>query len=261
MKQMKPTTYRISACLLFTLLLQTAGFSFHSPQDGQATDRAARKIDEYKHKDQRSESEQMHLWAAFDELVKEPEDSRLFIIAYGNLPGTARRHANRARNYLLNAHAVNPARVAAVDGGYRAETSIEIWLVPSGAQEPMPKPNGGFEQNKDAAWKYDEYSLDGWWFSGNYEQEPERLDGFAAALQSNPQSKGYIVVSRGTMECETCLKPGTELRFAKGERAYLIKTRQIAPARSTIIKSDKADGGKIELWVVPNGANFPKVKI
>jgi len=43
---------------------------------------AARKIDEYRIKDQKSHAKQMRLWTNYDDFAKEPESSRLFIIAY-----------------------------------------------------------------------------------------------------------------------------------------------------------------------------------
>ena len=62
--------------------------------------------------------------------------------------------------------------------------------------------------------KYDEFPFVGWWlvYGKSYEGEAGRLDGFASALQSSPQAKGYIVFYKGAQDCEYCLRPGTELR-------------------------------------------------
>lgn len=259
MKRKNEVIYCVCIWLSLFLLFPTVSpsFSLLESQTG-----ISRKIDEYRVKDLVSEDEQMRLWSAFDELAKEPKDTRLFIIAYGELPGSARRYANRAKNYLVSSHGVDSSRIVAVDGGGRTGTAIEIWLVPIGAPEPTPQPGAAFEAKSNVAWEYDEYPLDGWWF-GDYgrccEREPERLDGFAAALKSNPQSKGYLVVYRGTVSCETCLKPGAELKFAKYEKEYLVKKRQIEPARIVILRGGKI-GGEVQLWVVPSGASLPRVK-
>lgn len=253
-------TCHLRAWLLITLLFPATGYSLDLPQANPAHTRVPHKIDEYIVRLLRSHDEQMRLWSAFDDIKKEPEDVRLVVIAYGPFPGSARRHANRVKNYWVDAHGLNPARIVTIDGGYRAERSVEIWIVPSDAQEPVPKPSGLFEQGANLAWKYDEYSLDGWWFSSDYEKEAERLDGFAAALKSNPQARGYIVIHRGTIDCETCLRLGTEIKFAKKEKEYLVKTYQIAPSRITLIRAGRTGGGRIQLWVVPSGASLPKAR-
>lgn len=252
-------------CLSIWLLIVSAfasiSHSVNLSQKNKTSNQVARKFDEYRINDLGGHDEQMRLWSAFDEFVKETQDARLIIIAYGELPGRARRHANRAKNYLVNAHGVIPTRIVAVDGGFQADAFVEIWIVPAGAQDPIPRPNGTFGQNVNDAWKYDELSLQGWWF-GDYgsccERQPERLDGFAAALGANPQAKGFIIVHSGTFYCETCLRPGTELRFAQREKDYLTRTHQIAALRVRIKRGRKVDGGGIELWVVPSGARLPR---
>ena len=220
---------------------------------------AARKIDEYKIGETRSHDEQMRLWTAFDDFAGEPEHTRLFIIGYSNLLGGARRYATRARNYLVAAHGLSPARIVAVAGGYRAEASVEIWAVPAAAQEPAPRPGGSFKDNAREAWKYDEFLLVGWWLTWGkgYEGEAGRLDGFASALQASPRAKGYIVVHKGAQDCEYCLGPGTELRFAREQKDYLVRKHQIAPSRISVISGGRIRGGVMELWVIPKGARFP----
>jgi hypothetical protein len=256
MKRKDTTMSCALAWLLITLCFRPVEYSSTLAQEI----RAARKIDEYQVRLLRSHDEQMRLWSAFDDIKKEREDTRLFVISYGPYPGSARRHANRVRNYWVDAHGLNPNRIVTVDGGYRAERSVEIWIVPSGAGDPVPRPDGSLDRSTDVAWKYDEFSLDGWWFSTDYEKEAERLDGFAAALKSNPTSKGSIVVHRGTIDCETCLRPGTEMKFAEKEKEYLVKKHRIAPSRIAIIRAGRVGGGRIQLWVIPNGTSLPTGK-
>lgn len=260
MRRIAIKVYYVSVWWLISLLCATLSCPSTLSQN-KTIDRPARKFHEYKIEDMRGHSEQMGLWGAFDDFAKEPEGARLFIIAYSDLPGRARRHVNRAKNYLVRTHGVNPAQVIAVDGGFRENTSVEIWIVPAGARAPIPKPGGTFRHRADEAWKYDEYWLQGWWF-GDYgrccEGEPERLDGFAAVLNENPQARGYMVVHRGTLHCETCLEPGTELRFAKAEKEYLLKEHRVDPSRIIIVNGGR-NGGRIQLWVVPNGARLPRV--
>jgi hypothetical protein len=233
---------------LFLTLVPTSEYSFAQDQDVRA-----RKAAEYEVRTLRSEGEQMRIWTAFDELQKEREDTAVLVISYGPLPGSARRHAARVKSYLVNAHGVIPARVNTLDGGYRSETFVEIWIVPRGASIPTPTAHGSFQGTPNTARKYDELRLDGWWFNGRYERQSERLDGFANALKADPGSKGYIVVPGGTIWCETCLRPGTELRFARGEKAYLVREHRLAPLRISIIRGDRRNTG-MEFWIVPRGA-------
>lgn len=220
----------------------------------------ARKLHEYLVAPLRSHSEQMLIWAVLDEVKDEPEDLRLFVIGYGPLPGSARRHAERVRNYWVKAHGVLPSRVVAVDGGLRPERSVEVWAVPAGAAEPVPTPRGSFTQGDSAAWKYDDLWLQGWWFVSEYEKEAERLDGFAAALKSNPASKGYIIVHRETVDCDWCLRVGSEMKFAAQEKEYLVRKHQLAPARITLVRAGGNGSGRMQLWVVPPGARLSRAQ-
>jgi hypothetical protein len=100
----------------------------------------------------------------------------------------------------------------------------------------------------------------GWWLTWGkgYEGEPGRLDGFASALQSSPQAKGYIVFYKGAQDCEYCLGPGTELRFAREQKDYLVRKHRIAPSRISVVSGGRIRGGALELWIVPKGVRFPR---
>jgi hypothetical protein len=66
-----------------------------------------------------------------------------FIIAYAgrnSRPGQAARLAKRANDYLVTNRGVDQSRVATMDGGYREEDCVELWIVPQGAQPPQPTP-------------------------------------------------------------------------------------------------------------------------
>ena len=68
--------------------------------------------------------------------------STLFIIVYGGRYGRAKAaqaRANRARDYLIDRD-VDAARLVAIDGGFRPVQTVELWLVPFGAEPPKLKP-------------------------------------------------------------------------------------------------------------------------
>jgi hypothetical protein len=54
--------------------------------------------------------------------------------------GEAKRIAESARAYLVNKNGVRADKVFAVDGGFRENVEVELYLVPKGTAAPAPKP-------------------------------------------------------------------------------------------------------------------------
>jgi hypothetical protein len=66
-----------------------------------------------------------------------------YIIAYGGRrgrAGEAQARADRAKDYLVNTRGVDPGRIVTVDGGYREDLTVELWIVPTGATPPTASP-------------------------------------------------------------------------------------------------------------------------
>ena len=59
-----------------------------------------------------------------------------YIIAYGSCAGEAQARADRAKDYLVNTRGIDAGRIVTMDGGCRADLSVELWIVPSGATPP-----------------------------------------------------------------------------------------------------------------------------
>lgn len=77
-----------------------------------------------------------------------------YIISYGgraSRPGDPQKAGDRAKNYIVKKRGIDPARVMAVDGGYREEPSFELWLVPVGADGPTATPTMDPPTKKPAA--------------------------------------------------------------------------------------------------------------
>ena len=55
-----------------------------------------------------------------------------------DLAGTARRRLMHEKTVLTKTYGIPPARVRTIDGGYRKDRQVELWVVP--AREPMPVP-------------------------------------------------------------------------------------------------------------------------
>jgi hypothetical protein len=45
------------------------------------------------------------------------------------------------KRYLVKTHGINPARLITVNGGYRIDRMVELWVGPSNAPAPNPTPN------------------------------------------------------------------------------------------------------------------------
>lgn len=185
------------------------------------------------------------------------------IIAYAgrhDLPGVSSRYALRLKNYILfNPRGIQADRIVAIDGGRRENTEVEVWIVPPGSVPPVPKPTITLQPNKDhVARLFDEYTyyratdedFEAW--DGRYEDEPSRLDSFAAALKNEPSSRAYIVVSMQAVYQYRLIKPtpgnrkrryvlirslrfsdpvGSDNKIAESEKRYLITKHHLDSAR------------------------------
>jgi hypothetical protein len=59
-----------------------------------------------------------------------------YILAYGSCTGEGQARADRAKDYLVNTRGIDAGRIVTVDGGCRAELTVELWIVPTGATPP-----------------------------------------------------------------------------------------------------------------------------
>ena len=84
--------------------------------------------------------------ARFDNCVIELQnrpDSQLYIIVYqgtdSKTTGNAERLSKRTLDYLVKTRGVDPRRISIVNWGTRPKTTFEIWIIPPGAQPPVPQ--------------------------------------------------------------------------------------------------------------------------
>jgi len=84
--------------------------------------------------------------ARLDNLVVELQhdpSARAYIFAYGgrtSRSGLADRLVTRARDYLVGNRGIEPSRIVVVNGGFREEDCVELWIVPNGATPPQARP-------------------------------------------------------------------------------------------------------------------------
>jgi hypothetical protein len=76
------------------------------------------------------------------ELQNDPTTTS-YIIAYAgrtSRAGQSGKLLSRAKDYLVQKRGIDPARLITVEGGYREEDCVELWVVPQGATPPQPTP-------------------------------------------------------------------------------------------------------------------------
>ena len=84
--------------------------------------------------------------ARLDNLAVEMQNdpsTRAYIIAYGGRMSPVNKVEklmSRAREYLVTQRGVDASRLVVVNGGFREEDSVELWIVPSGAAAPRATP-------------------------------------------------------------------------------------------------------------------------
>lgn len=100
----------------------------------------ARKLDEYGKLLPKDEHERLDKFTI--ELQMDPT-AQAYIIAYGgraSRAGDAQKVADKAKVYLVTKRGVDRDRIVTIDGGYREQPAIELWLVPSRASLPKATP-------------------------------------------------------------------------------------------------------------------------
>ncbi len=76
------------------------------------------------------------------ELQNDPS-TRGYVIAYGGRMspvGQVEKLMSRAREYLVTQRGIDASRLVVVNGGFREDDSVELWVVPSGAAAPQATP-------------------------------------------------------------------------------------------------------------------------
>ena len=79
------------------------------------------------------------------ELQNDPSTTT-YVIAYGGRTsriGQADLLGSRARDYLVSQRGIDQSRIVMINGGFREEDCVELWVVPRGATPPQPTPTVG----------------------------------------------------------------------------------------------------------------------
>jgi hypothetical protein len=76
------------------------------------------------------------------ELQNDPSTTT-YVIAYGGRTsriGQAELLGTRARDYLVANRGIDQSRITVMNGGFREEDCVELWVIPRGATPPQPTP-------------------------------------------------------------------------------------------------------------------------
>lgn len=99
-----------------------------------------KKLDEYPSPATAAQNERLDKFVI--ELQQEP-GAQAYIIAYGGRrgrAGEAQSAADNAKSYLVTKLGLDSSTIVTVDGGYRENLSVELWIVPGGATPPVASP-------------------------------------------------------------------------------------------------------------------------
>jgi hypothetical protein len=102
--------------------------------------RASSRIDSYRRISQANENARLDNFVI---ALKERRGTEGYIIGYSGRKaraGEALRRVQRARNYLIKVRKFPPSRLKAIDGGYREEASVELYVMPPGGCPPKITP-------------------------------------------------------------------------------------------------------------------------
>ncbi|HEV8370785.1 MAG TPA: hypothetical protein VGQ39_22745, partial [Pyrinomonadaceae bacterium] len=98
-----------------------------------------RKFDEYGNIKFNDEKARLDNYAI--QLQNEPGSTGT-IIAYGSCAGEAQARGDRAKDYLVNTRGIEAGRITVVDGGCRSDLTVQLWVVPNGADAPTVDTTG-----------------------------------------------------------------------------------------------------------------------
>lgn len=196
--------------------------------------------------------------------VEEEPASRAFLVVYGPQGeglGTGQHILKASADYLVNSRGLDESRLSTAYGGrYKdpREAWSELWLVPPGADPPELRDYR--TDLRELRGKFAEYTE----YDGILGCEGEcsynvNLAGFADALNEQPGSVAYIVVSN-----QVGAAIGTWRRVGKSTAADL-ESRGILAERIKLIfagtrkveKDEYPQQATVQLWILPKDAPPP----
>ena len=100
----------------------------------------SKKFDSYGVLPRKKEALRLNAYAL--ELQNQP-GSQAYILAYGGRRGSggeAQKLAAKTQEYLVRTRGIDGGRIVTVDAGYKEKSTVDLWIVPTGATPPVTEP-------------------------------------------------------------------------------------------------------------------------
>lgn len=247
---------RLLAAFLLLLAPAAQTYAQARPEPG-----GARLIDRF------GEIQYSDLMARLDHLgvqLQNEPGSRGLIVAYAakhKFPGWPLRRAHDALGYLVETRGLDRDRLSVVNGGVRAETTFDLWLVPPGAEPPAEPFDVSLLMAGDrSALLFDRFVVveRGDHIVSLYELEPypdsaDAYTYFAEVLRRDPGLRGYVIgytSRRGARAADR--------RIASRAKLTVAKSHAVDVSRLVALGGGRREYKTVELWLVPPGAPPPE---
>lgn len=236
--------YFITKILLSFIAISVA-FIFTSHVSAQERTEKAVKIQEYIPDPDHYEDALARL-DDFAVQLQTEQKGRGYIIGY-NKPdypvGIYSRQLNNGKYILTKLRGIAESRLTVIDGGYRENAAIELWLVPDGAEPPTPNATSNYKIDEHRHRLFDKplVSNEG----GFLILDDDTLASCASELKKYPNAKARLsAFSSSTTERAKIIK------LAKKAR-QILTTKYLIDARRIIITTGKKEYAEIEFWILP----------
>jgi hypothetical protein len=100
----------------------------------------SKKFDSYGGLPRKEEVRRLNAYAI--ELQNQP-GSQAYILAYGGRRGSGgepQKLAAKTQEYLVKSRGIDAGRIVTMDAGYKEKSTIDLWIVPTGATPPVAEP-------------------------------------------------------------------------------------------------------------------------
>ena len=125
---------------LFALVVGCCGAWWSRGTEAAPPQPPIRKLDEYGNIRWNDERARLDNFAI---AVQDDPSARGYLLCYGGRvgrAGEAARRCRRAKNYVSGYRGIDAARVVTVDGGFREDLTVELWVIPPGVSAPQAVP-------------------------------------------------------------------------------------------------------------------------
>lgn len=227
--------------------------------------------------------------ATFADTLRQQPASRAYIVAYADRNaalGAAARVARREAARILRHYGLEANRVSVINGGRRATTRIELWILPADA--PPPVAEASAEEHLTEAVRIGSFER---FVLGDEHSATWARDNLVEVLRHDQQTQAFIIVrlpqedSDAEESAETEGNGGTEtnieteegvetsaepndssvpsqpeldlLQLAERWKTELAERNGIEPHRITVVVGRSREGETLETWIVPPGALPP----